>query len=103
MNHLLRMMTELWHHAGPEHRVRLRNKRKGQSRTHSPHANWVAIGIQGREILAEFLASYSKINDDLSTQSQDLWHTPSRRLAEFASASPTPWRHAAVILEVHCK
>ena len=72
MNLLLRTMTELWHHAGPEHCVRLRNKCKGQSRTYSPHANWVAIGIQGREILAEFLASYLKVNDDVSTQSQDL-------------------------------
>lgn len=69
MNHHLRMTTHLWHHAGPKHRVRLRKERKGQSRTYSPHANWVAIGIQGREILAELLASYSRVNDDISTQS----------------------------------
>ena len=93
MNHLLRMTTELWHHAGPEHNVRLRRKYKGQSPTYFPHASRIAIGIQRCEILAEFLPSYLKVSEDYERHSQDLWRTSSSRLAEFASSSSATRRH----------
>ena len=96
MIHLPRMTTELWHHAGPEHNVRLRRKYKGQSPTYSPHANRIAIGIQRCEILAEFFPSYLKVSEDYERHSQDSWRTSSSRLAEFASSSSATRRHAAM-------
>lgn len=56
-NHLPRMTIELWHHVGPEHRINLCYKFNGQGPTYYPHASWIAIGIQGCEVLAEFFAS----------------------------------------------
>ena len=94
MNHLLRMMTELWDLAGPERRVRFGTSRRDKAPL-TPH---MLIGLpsasKGVRFLLNFLPPiFLGISIEHERLSQDLWHTSSGRLAKFASSSPAPGRH----------